>query len=172
MGQPPILVQGGAVLVGRVDLTGYPPPTSVIWAQEPYKSAFNQGFVLPGNSIFQYLFTRLDGSPLFPLALYRYQRADGSAWTEVGGDLVQVSPLIETVAFQQVVVEGIPSIHVRDPFFFLHQAANTDTPHLYDIYLRDTQPVVAGSEYVYLVADYSADHELVRYINLPSVFVP
>lgn len=175
-------IEGGAVCVGMVDFSHFFPPTDPIWREPPNKSSLPQdGFVLPGSGvgIAEYFFTRLDGSPLLPLALYRTQvAAPATGWNQVGGDIAQVSPLIEAIAYQRVnVKDGAGNVvgeglHVRDPYLFLHQPDEFLGTQVYLLYLRDTQPMVTSSGYRYLVADYSADGALLHVFHLPTVLAP
>jgi hypothetical protein len=96
------------------------------------------------------LFTSTFGSPaqertVLPAILYRTQLADGTNYTEVPGDVVQVSPLME-----HIITEPLSgSYRVHDPF--IHIAVDPRNQRFQAIYLVDTQPQAVGASYTYLL---------------------
>ncbi len=104
------------------------------------------------------------GSNFMPVVLYRQQVAN-FFFPNVSGDVVQVSPLIEHIAFTS------PSgnyTYLDDPFFFM---SFPERGRVWDIVLKDTQPVVVGARYRYAFVRFRDDHELEEVIPLGEVEV-
>lgn len=115
-------------------------------------------------------------APLFPVMLYRYQVTNATT-TRVSGDIVQVSPLIEEIAlFENPYALSAPSNYICDPFVrVLLPTAQLNDPRdikTYEIFLVDTQPVISGASYVYLLVQFDATGEPVRVIPLDKVTIP
>lgn len=110
------------------------------------------------------------GTALLPVMLYRYQ-VPNLKRSRVSGDIVQVSPLIEEIAYDLV-----PEALVCDPFIRIlmteEEYSNNENIKAYGIYLIDTQPVVSGASYVYLVVQFDDTGEPVRVIPLDEVTMP
>lgn len=111
---------------------------------------------------------------ILPVAMYRVQVANANFPT-VPGDVVQVTPLMERLAYVQNVIAG--ETEVTDPWIaILHQAdsplSRTDTTYDHDIFLLDRQPVLKGARYKYLVARFSPTKEIERVIVTNTVDVP
>jgi hypothetical protein len=86
-----------------------------------------------------------DERKVLPMALYRVQRPNAT-WPSVPGDVVQVSPLMETIAY----TSSGSFIQVYDPFIYFESGSATPTAPL-QMYLLDTQPAVRGALYRYLL---------------------
>jgi hypothetical protein len=115
-----------------------------------------KGFVNPTN----YLFAT-NGQAVLPLALYRMQVPD-SDFPTVSKDLVQVSPLMEKIAYQQTsVAPHGPVTIIHDPFVM---ALPTGVPGAvgarYDLYLLDTQPLIQGARYRYYLVRFGENREI------------
>jgi hypothetical protein len=83
------------------------------------------------------------------MAMYRYQVAN-AAFPTVSGDVVQVTPLMEQIAYELGAVSGIGiSTLIHDPF--IRVAPVTPGSSRHGIYLVDTQPVVRGASYRYVL---------------------
>ena len=127
------------------------------FTQEANGSAVLQKFVSPLN----YLFTKKTGGTVLPVVLYRYQVPNAN-FPVVSGDLTQVSPLMEKIAFQQTnqVPYGAVTV-LRDPFVgaFARAGDNSGSP-TYDLYLFDTQPVVTGARYGYLLVRFGENRAI------------
>ena len=115
--------------------------------------------------------TNAGGNSLLPFAVYRYQ-VGNAKFFPVSGDIVQVSPYIDSLAF----VPGInqnqePYAMLADPFFIAPQntkigsTAEGGAPLL----LLDTQPVIRGATYKYLVVRFGDDGEPAEVIPTPTV---
>jgi hypothetical protein len=90
-----------------------------------------------------------NAQPLFPVMLYRYQ-VPNLFYPQVSGDVVQVSPLMESIPY---IVVPIPNTtqtitQILDPFCRYVYLPATG---IYELYLLDTQPVVINASYRYLL---------------------
>lgn len=111
----------------------------------------------PGNST----------NTVLPCVLYRMQLTNAVA-PHVSGDTIQVSPLVENIA----VIWSDSDTVVVDPFItILPQPGNN--AESYDIFLLDTQPVIRGARYLYLLARFKPDGEMdeILYFNT-SLTIP
>ena len=106
------------------------------------------------------------GESLLNFAVYRYQ-VPNAKWPKVSGDVYQVSPLIDALAGEQTVYNGKDAWAVHDPYFFLIEIPESQgsTP-AYDLYLKDTQPVIVGASYRYLVVRFDDLGEIAQIIPL------
>lgn len=102
---------------------------------------------------------------VMPCVLYRYQMPN-DLYPKVGGDVAQVSVLMEEMAYGNH--EGRTAIY--DPFVVA--ARPLDTSDSFGLYLLDTQPVVRGVKYQYLLLRFTPDHELDRIIPVGPVEIP
>jgi hypothetical protein len=134
----------------------------------------------------RFLFARLSqnpehcGQPLLPIVVYRQQVANG-AFPKVSGSLIQVTPLIERLAwnYSPGIFGGTlfipPSTVVYDLLIAagreLVPQAGTFT-YGYYVYLRDQQPVIVGASYHYYVARMNDQHEIAEIIDAGIVTVP
>ncbi|HTI72322.1 MAG TPA: hypothetical protein VMF06_20275 [Candidatus Limnocylindria bacterium] len=117
--------------------------------------------------------TNSDGKSLLPFAVYRYQ-VPNPKFPVVSGDIVQSSPYIDSIAL----VPGLngnqqPYLNLADPFFIAPQndKQGSTVPGGSLLYLLDTQPVLRGATYKYLVVRFGADGEPVEVIPTPTVDV-
>jgi hypothetical protein len=107
------------------------------------------------------------GDSLFPLALYRYQVAS-AGFPKVSRDLTQVTPMMESIAltpgfdtFQQ------PCMNWKEPFALM---VNASSEKLFNpVFLLDTQPVIHGARYVYLLVRFGDDGEPKEILPTPPV---
>ena len=108
------------------------------------------------------------GQSLFPVVMYRYQVANANFPT-VSGDVIQVSPLMENIAYATN-AQGNTIIH--DPFirttFFPYGAGHT----LLLLWLIDTQPQIAGASYRYVLVRFKTNREIDQVITTTQVDVP
>lgn len=98
----------------------------------------------------------LDGGTertVLPVVLYRIQETDPAGLYPASGDIIQVSPLIETIADSTVVPPGGAATRViHDPFIAARsETLPNPTGTVSYIYLMDTQPQIGGARYRYLV---------------------
>lgn len=111
---------------------------------------------------------------VLPVAMYRVQVANAN-FPNVPGDVVQVTPLMERLAYVENGIAG--QTNVTDPWIaILHEADSplprTDSNSDHDIFLLDRQPVLKGARYKYLVARFSPTREIERVIVTNTVDVP
>lgn len=112
-----------------------------------------------------YLHTNNLGEKLFPAAMYRVQVAN-TAFPQVSGDVVQVTPLMEQIAYS---VDSSITIALKDPFIRLKPSTAGTVALPAQMYLIDTQPVVFGAKYIYLLVRFNDVHEIKEIV--PSTFV-
>ena len=109
---------------------------------------------------------------LFDVALYR-QQVPNNLFPQVSGDVLQVSPLMETIAY--TVTNAAPfgiGILIVDPFIRVVPEGPLPSPD-HGIYLLDTQPVVQGARYRYVLLRFSKrTHEPVEAIPTNEIDVP
>jgi hypothetical protein len=129
-------------------------------------------FRLPGQVDPAACLTNTLGGPLLPVMLYRYQTTN-AAFPKVSGDVTQVSPLIETIARQYAVDPELGSLTViRDPFLVLKPAPGSGKQALHDLFLVDTQPVLVGARYKYLLMRFKPNGEIEHVLPTNEVEVP
>ncbi|WP_193211823.1 hypothetical protein [Luteolibacter marinus] len=113
------------------------------------------------------LYTSQGGETALPFVLYRYQVAN-SYFPEVSGDVVQVSPRIDRIRTGPH-PEGGLLVAIYDPFIeLLYDAKNGN----YGVYLKDTQGVVRGSSYVYVLLRFKDNGEIDRAVPTNELFIP
>lgn len=99
-----------------------------------------------------YVYTNKLGEKLFPAVVYRLPVASDE-YPQVSRDLIQVTPLMESIAHQFTTDPQFGNVTVlHDPFIRVTEGVvlgHTALPHA--LWLVDTQPVVAGAKYVYLI---------------------
>jgi hypothetical protein len=135
-------------------------------------------FALPGNiDPMSRVFTQGDwtespGVPppprLLPAMLYRYQVAN-ALFDEVSNDIVQVTPLIETIAHSFDIPIGDPlpnciGARIYDPFIAVTSSggggSTTGGDVAFDIWLMDSMPVTLGARYAYLLVVFRDNGEI------------
>ncbi len=120
----------------------------------------------PGFDPMEQLYTNsaVAAQTMMPCVLYRYQLAN-SLYPIVSGDVAQVSPLMENIAYGT----NNTSTIIYDPFIGLSRKSAAD----WGIYLLDTQPVVSGARYQYLLMRFDEEtKELDRIIPAGIVTIP
>lgn len=116
----------------------------------------------------------VEGNRLFPLVAYRFQEPNANYPAPVSGDIVQVTPLMDKIAFalgnhpQMGLSEFIhdPFIDVLPTSFF-----DEDTEGRNALVLLDTQPVLIGARYRYLLVRFEEDGEVAEVIPTVTVDV-
>ncbi len=97
---------------------------------------------------------------ILPCVLYRMQ-IPGPYLSDASGDVVQVSPLIEEIAYQDLGPVPAPArIQILDPFVVLTRLGG-ETGN-YSLSLIDSQPVIRGASYRYMIVRFTQDGELDR----------
>jgi hypothetical protein len=115
--------------------------------------------------------TNSSGDSIFPCAMYRFQVPNVN-FPQVSGDVIQVSPLMENIAYQW---SGIPAqgtnTFIQDPF--LAVSATIGGGNSVYLWLRDTQPQISGARYKYILVRYDpTTHEIDQLIPSNEVDVP
>lgn len=112
-----------------------------------------------------YVYTNKLGEKLFPAVVYRMQVASAE-YPQVSRDLIQVTPLMEEIAHQFTTDPQWGNITViHDPFIRVTEGVivgNRTLPA--SLWLVDTQPVVAGARYFYLIVRLGPDGEILEVI--------
>ncbi|MEM9081018.1 MAG: hypothetical protein AAGC74_10040, partial [Verrucomicrobiota bacterium] len=113
---------------------------------------------------------------IFPLVIYRYQ-IPSTKFPVVSNQVVQVSPLIDRV--RTAVDSNNPnSTSLYDPFVRLANIpglpleTNTNFTKPIGLYARDTQGVIKGANYVYLLARFKENRELDRVFKVQQISIP
>lgn len=103
-----------------------------------------------------YVYQTTNEISLCPFVLYRTQLTNEN-FPRVSGDVTQVSPMIENIAYRRGTWNGVDVTFIRDPFItVLPAATNPGRPQLV---LRDTQPMIAGARYQYMVVHFNPNGE-------------
>jgi len=113
------------------------------------------------------LFTSRGGEDALPFVLYRYQVAN-DYFPKVSGDVVQVSPLIDRIRTGPDPLEET-AVLIHDPFVELLFDPATDS---FGVYVKDTQGVVRGSTYAYVLVRFKPNGEIDRAIPTNELFIP
>lgn len=102
---------------------------------------------------------------VMPCVLYRYQLTN-DLYRTVSGDVAQVSPMMEEIAYGKN-----PNTTVYDPFIVFTRKQSPGDP--WGVFLLDTQPVVRGATYQYLLVRFDEDtKEIDRVIPAGTVTIP
>ncbi len=119
-----------------------------------------------------YVFQNLAGETLLPVALYRYQ-VPSPAFPVASGDVVQVSPLMENLAFATETDANLGTYtRIYDPFVSLEAPTAAGAGAAFAVlYLHDTQPVVYGAKYAYLLVRFTKLGEILEVIPTAPVEV-
>jgi hypothetical protein len=110
-----------------------------------------------------------NGNPLLPICLYRQQVTNG-IYTRVSGALVQVSPLLEQIAYgDSAPLNGEVTVTIYDR---LIAGGGEGQYRGQFLYLRDQQPMLQGASYQYFVARFNDQHEIAELIPAGTVTIP
>ncbi len=136
--------EGVGIRVGALNMGIYPSPATnaIDNTEDPMKHVYRSA---------------RDFGSLFPLVVYRAQ-VENADFPKVSSDVVQVTPLMEQIAFNR---EAIPAagngVVVYDPFIrLIPKNANTAEKN-WELYLLDTQPVVEEASYQYFLVRLNAE---------------
>lgn len=135
---------GAGVRIGKLlyDSGERPDP-----AKRPWDYFFPRGTGDPEAA----LFTDSEGNSLMPFVLYRYQEPN-PRYPTVSGDVYQVSPMMESIATR---VDGTGIVVNEDPFVLVDPSDDEEQGSgWYDLSIKDTQGMVRGARYRYLVVRY------------------
>jgi len=125
------------------------------------------------------IFTNAAGEKLFPMVLYRYQ-VPNSRFPTVSGDIVQVSPMLENIAYEvtnycvQFANQTICYTNslLRDSYIVYDRLVITDMFQYLFVMVPDTQPVIAGARYKYLLVRFRKNGEIAEVIPTNEMDVP
>ncbi len=116
------------------------------------------------------LLTNALGDSLFPCAMYRYQ-VKNALFPTPSGDVIQVSPLMEKIAYQLSGSQGQTNTLILDPFVTCTSSTSGGHNYLY-LWLVDTQPQISGARYKYVLVRFKGNHEVDQLIPSNEVDVP
>jgi hypothetical protein len=158
--------EGGAVLIGSREFSNQ---VTFVDQKKP--------FTIDGTveDPLRFLITT-NNSSLFPLVMYRCQVTNAN-YSRVSGDIIQVTPLMETIAYRITtnISSGQPVIkhELLDPFVLYDRSpgSSTSTWQL-NLYLLDTQPVIRGAKYRYLLVHFGSNHEMDYILPTNDMEVP
>jgi hypothetical protein len=88
---------------------------------------------------------------------------DPTTGDPVTGDIIQCSPLLEDIRLK---VEGF-DVKLYNPFIDIFE----DGPS-YGIFIKDTQPVIAGATYQYLLVRFKDNGEIDRVLKPNTLTLP
>ena len=141
------------------------------WHELSLAGAGKTGFTLHSPTQTGVLFTNAVSGSLFPVAMYRYQVTNEN-FPEVSGDIIQVTPLMENIAYElRNMAGGITNTYVQDPFIVVTASNAGGASPLY-FWLLDTQPQISGARYRYLLVRFKSNREIDQIIPSNEVDVP
>ena len=116
------------------------------------------------------IFTNGFGQSLFPCVVYRYQVAN-AAYPKPAGDLIQVTPLMETLALVDA-VNPTQTLYQKlvDPFVIAPASSlfGNNEAGVIPIFLLDTQPAVRNASYAYLLVRFGPNSEPLEVLPVPA----
>jgi hypothetical protein len=140
------------------------PSSDVSDASKPFERPLTVAY---DPEVFLYTNAADTAHTAFPCVLYRYQVAN-ELYQTVSGDVAQVSPLMENIAWGK---DGSGNTVIYDPFVLITRPREYSDP--WGIYLLDTQPVVRGATYQYLLLRFNEQtREIDRIIPAGTVTIP
>lgn len=137
--------------------------------------ALSEGFIRPAVPPS----SKQSAEVLLPAVLYR-QQVPSAKWPAVSGETIQVSPMIEKIAYSTVPPAPGQTLGerlaVRDPHVGLvHRISPLGGSYgqWMDLYLLDTQPVVRGAKYRYtLLRFHAGTGEIAEAIDCGELLIP
>jgi hypothetical protein len=120
------------------------------------------------------VYKNADGESLLPFVLYRFQ-VPNAEYPQVSGDIYQVSPMMESIAsrLENFPGFGITAYQNYDPFVFLASNTTRGEPQWFDLLVKDTQPVISGAEYRYLLVRFDpVSKEIAEIIPTNTLVIP
>ncbi len=115
--------------------------------------------------------TNSAGASLFPCAMYRYQ-VPNTVFPKTSGDVIQVSPLMEQIAYQINAMPGSQTnTIIQDPFIGASATSDSSGNYIW-LWLRDTQPQISGARYKYVLVHFNGVHEIDELVPSTEVDVP
>jgi hypothetical protein len=140
----------------------------------------NEVFLFPDQNGAPYdpnsrVFRRIADDParqdqfLLPIVVYRLQETN-AAFPKASGDLVQVTPLIERIAWRDT---GGNGTYIPDRLIaIMYESGGFCDCALRFLYVRDTQPVMLGARYHYYVVRFNGRREPDEIIDAGRVTIP
>ena len=119
--------------------------------RDPHTALYRNPGLIPGDES-----DRTSGSML-PCVIYRHRIVENSRT-----DVVQVSPLMESMAYGFDTAEGSSVTVVHDPFIAAVKKPGivpADEPN-FELFLVDHSPVIAGARYRYIIVRFASDGEM------------
>ena len=115
--------------------------------------------------------TNVLGDAIMPFVMYRYQ-VGNTNFPVVSGDTIQVSPLMEIIAYQVASIPGLgANTTIHDPFVAVTTSGDNSTHNLW-LWIKDTQPIIIGARYKYVLVRFKSNHEIDQLIPSNEVEVP
>lgn len=164
-------IAAGPAAMIKIGTVTHVEPNSVV----PGRIIYDGGaYLIPtripdGNGYSYDVFTTKEGESLLPFALYRYQ-VPNLYFPTVSGDVAQVAPLLEKLRLHETTEGALDYIEIQDPL--ITAAIDPDDSEEMGLYLIDSQGVVEGATYVYLLVRFKENGEVDRTIPTNSLFVP
>jgi hypothetical protein len=161
------LFDGAAVRIGELNYEN----TEVIQQRDnPSDFFYPPGVLDPNQSVFR----NTAGESLMPFVIYRYQVPNPPYHPAVSGDVYQVTPMMEEIASVVEVIPGLGGAHHNyDPFILIAPSATRKERMWYDLLVKDTQPVISGAWYRYLIVRFDpVSREVVEIIPTNTVSIP
>lgn len=165
---PPALFDGGTVRIGELFYNNI----DIAPSGDDESSFFYPPTLNDPNTA---VFTDEEGQSLFPFVLYRYQLPN-AAYPQVSGDIYQVSPMMESIATR---LESIPELagglayRNYDPFIMIDVSATRDDRQWFDLLMEDSQPVISGAAYRYLIVRFDPETmEIAEIIPTNALTIP
>lgn len=109
------------------------------------------------------LFSTNAGETVFPCVAYRFE-IDPATGDPVTGNIVQVTPLIDGLWMRTDEITMVTSIYNPHVGLFDEGATNS-------VMIKDTQPIIRGRTYRYLLVRFREDGEIDRVIPVPPVTI-
>jgi hypothetical protein len=117
-----------------------------------------------------------DPGRVLPLVLYRYEVAGTlHAAAELSKDVVQVTPLMEGIAYQRFENKTDFKTYtiIHDPWVVLIPKADAAYSKTHELYLLDRSPVTSGAKYRYVLVRFNSQSmEIDRVLETPVVNIP
>jgi hypothetical protein len=136
-----------------------------------YQAGWSTGFD-PNQNTFRRRSSNaaINGQALLPIVVYRQQVAN-AAFPKVSGDIAQVTPLIERIAWTPP-EPGSTAIYIPDRLIAGRWERSDNENGSVFIYVRDTQPFLVGATYRYFVVRFNAQREIDQIIPAGEVTLP
>lgn len=158
---------GAAVRIGELS---YENMEIIQQRKDPSDFFYPPGVRSPNEMVFK----NAAGERLMPFVIYRYQVPNPPYYPSVSGDVYQVTPMMEGIASVMELIPGIGDAHHNyDPFILIAPSSTRKEQFWYDLLVKDTQPVISGAHYRYLIVRFNpVSREIVEIIPTNVVAIP